>query len=75
MSLQNKWIFDQPTYGSNDWLHPKWVKVPEQALGVTKKGLKELISASGIKLIEHYQGNWKEIPGVFFQDVLIFQKA
>ena len=34
-----------------------------------------LCKSSGMKLIKHYQGNWKEVPGVFFQDVSIFQTS
>jgi SAM-dependent methyltransferase len=75
MTLQDKWIFDQPSYGSDAWRHPKWAKVPEDAVGVTNAGLDRLTSNAGLKLIEQFQGNWKEVPGVFFQDVLIFQKA
>lgn len=75
MTLQNQWIFDQPSYGSTMWFHPKWVKVPEHAIGINEAGLDRLTESSGMKLIEHHQGNWKEIPGVFFQDVLIFKKA
>jgi SAM-dependent methyltransferase len=75
MTLQNQWIFDQSSYDSNAWLHPKWAEVPENAIGVTEVGLEKIISSSGMKLVEHHQGNWKEIPGVFFQDVLIFQKV
>ncbi len=75
MTLQNQWIFDQPAYGSNMWFHPKWTQVPEQAIGVTEAGVDRLIANSEMKLIERHQGNWKEVPGAFFQDVLIFQKA
>ena len=75
MTSQNKWVFDQPSYRSDAWLHPKWTKVPERAIGITNVGLDRLTSNSGLKLIEQHQGNWKEVPGVFFQDVLIFQKT
>jgi SAM-dependent methyltransferase len=74
MTEQMKWIFDTPSYGSEAWFHPNWVPVPESAIGFTQAGLKRLISNSGLKLVEHHQGNWKEIPGLFFQDILIFQK-
>ncbi len=53
----------------------EWAKVPERAIGVTEAGLDRLASSSGMKLIDHHQGNRKEVPRVFFQDVLIFQKA
>lgn len=75
MTLQDQWVFDQPSYRSDAWRHPKWAKVPESAIGITNVGLDRLTSNSGLKLIEQYQGNWKEVPGVFFQDVLIFKKV
>ncbi len=75
MTLQSTWVFDQPSYGSDAWFHPKWVQVPEEAIGVTEFGLDRLTSSSGMRLIEQHPGNWKEIPGVFFQDILIFQKT
>lgn len=75
MTSQDQWIFDQPSYESNAWLHPKWAQIPESAIGVTKIGLDRLISSTKLRLIQHHQGNWKEIPGVFFQDMLIFEKA
>lgn len=75
MTSQEQWVFDKPSYGSDAWLHPKWADVPESAIGVTEAGLDRLVSISGMKIVDHHQGNWKEVPGVFFQDVLIFQKA
>ena len=75
MTFQDKWIFDQPSYGSDAWFHPKWAKIPESAVGVTSIGLDRLTSSAGLRLIEHHQGNWKEVPGAFFQDILIFEKS
>ena len=75
MTFQDQWIFDQPSYGSDAWLHPKWAKIPESAIGVTNIGLDRLTSSTGLRLIDHHQGNWKEVPGAFFQDILIFEKA
>jgi len=75
MTLQDQWVFDHPSYGSSMWLHPKWAVVPENAIGVNEAGLERLTASSGMKLIEHHHGNWKEVPGAFFQDVMIFQKA
>ena len=75
MTLQNRWVFDQPSYGSTMWFHPKWAKVPEKAVGVTEMGIDHLLAGSEMRLVEHHPGNWKEVPGPFFQDVLIFQKA
>ena len=74
MTAQDTWIFDQPAYGSNAWFHPQWAEIPESAIGITKEGLKRLVSSARLELVQHFHGNWKEVPGVFFQDVLIFQK-
>ncbi len=75
MTTQSSWVFDQPAYGSTAWLYPSRAKVPEQAISVTPGGLERLLSVAPIKLRRHYQGNWKEIPGIYFQDVLLFEKA
>jgi SAM-dependent methyltransferase len=75
MTPRDRWVFDRPSYGSDAWRHPKWATVPESAIGVTEIGLDRLIASSGMRLVNHYPGNWKEIPGVFFQDVLVFEKA
>jgi SAM-dependent methyltransferase len=74
MTSQGRWVFDQPVNGSDAWFHPRWAAVPENAIGVTQAGLNRLIAHSGLELVAHYQGNWKEVPGVFFQDVLVFRK-
>ncbi len=69
----NKWIFDEPAYESKDWFAPKWVKYPEDAIAVTEKGLNLILKESGLKLREMLHGNWKEVPGLYFQDVLILE--
>ena len=74
MTLQDTWVFDQPSYRSDAWRHPKWAEVPESAIGITNAGLDRLTSNSGLKLIEQYPGNSKEVPGVFFQDVFDIEK-
>lgn len=75
MTSQNLWIFNQPAYGSDAWFHLAWTQVPEDAIGVTETGLGRLTVQAGMRIIEQYQGNWKEVPGLFFQDVLIFEKS
>lgn len=72
---QDQWIFDQRSYGSDAWFHPKWARVPEVAIAVSSAGLERLLAASGLRLVQHYTGNWKETAGVYFQDVLILAKA
>jgi 2-polyprenyl-3-methyl-5-hydroxy-6-metoxy-1,4-benzoquinol methylase len=68
------WVFDQSAYSSLNWLSPKWASIPENAIGITKEGLNILTENSKLKLLNYYPGNWKEKPGIFFQDVLIFEK-
>ncbi|MFC1601349.1 class I SAM-dependent methyltransferase, partial [Candidatus Sumerlaeota bacterium] len=65
---QELWVFSESAYGSDAWLHPKWATCPEHAIGVTEAGLERLVADSGMKLIDRLQGNWKEVPGAFFQD-------
>jgi SAM-dependent methyltransferase len=71
---QSKWIFDQPHPESPYWFYPKWVKVPEDAMGITPEGLTSLLEGTALKLVQLYPGNWKEKPGLYFQDILVFQK-
>lgn len=70
-----RWIFDQPAYGSAHWFCPKWVTVPEDAIGVTSEGLASLLEESGLSLVDIRPGNWREASGVYFQDVLVFEKV
>jgi SAM-dependent methyltransferase len=71
---QDKWIFDTAAYGSADWWCPKWAQVPEDAIGITQAGFERLVKESGMERIAYYPGNWKETPGLYFQDVVVFQK-
>jgi SAM-dependent methyltransferase len=73
-TAQDRWVFDQPAYGSSMWLHPEWADVPERAIGVTEAGIERLATTSGMRLVDHHPGSWKEAPGVFFQDVLVFER-
>jgi SAM-dependent methyltransferase len=75
MTSQEKWVFDQAAYGSDGWFSPKWAKVPEEAIGLTTQALESLTFSTEMRPVAHYPGNWKEVPGVFFQDVLIFKKT
>ena len=71
---QQEWIFDVPAYSSENWYTTIHAKNPEDVIGVTSQGIEQLLKAAGLKIIRYYPGNWKEIPGVFFQDVLIIGK-
>ncbi len=75
MTAQDHWVFDQKAYDSETVLCPKWVESPEHCTGVTERGLARLLEGTGLKEVQRYVGNWKERPGVYFQDVLVFQKA
>jgi SAM-dependent methyltransferase len=75
MTLKSNWVFDQPAYGSAEWRCPSTAKIPEQAIAVSTAGLDRLLSVAPLKLEKHYRGNWKELPGVYFQDVLVFEKT
>ncbi len=71
---QDDWIFDQPLPDSLDWFYPSWAKVPENALGITSGGLDRLAERSGLEVDRVLQGHWKEAPGLYFQDIVVFHK-
>jgi len=71
---KNLWVFDQNSYDSENWFHPKWVNVPEDAIGVDEAGMKNLLKESGLKIKKIMPGNWREFPGTFFQDIFILEK-
>jgi SAM-dependent methyltransferase len=72
---QDRLVFDQPAYGSTMWFHPAWTSVPEDAIAITEDGLKHLLAKTELRVLDHYQGNWKETPGIYYQDVVVFEKA
>lgn len=73
-TAQNLWIFDQECKGSTEWFCPRGVKQEEDAIGVTIAGIEKMINKTNLKIKVAYRGNWKENPGIFFQDVFIFSK-
>ena len=73
-SNQMEWVFEQPTSASGQWFKPKWARVPEAAIGLTQQGMAMVMKDSGMKQTHHYMGNWKEVPGFYFQDVVVFEK-
>lgn len=73
-SSQNRWIFDNPCSESHNWFHPRWVKQIEDAVGITPAGIDMMLEETSLKLTATNIGYWKEVPGVFFQDVLVFEK-
>lgn len=71
---QTRWTFDQPAYGSEDWFCPSWARTPEIAIGVSSRGLESLLADSNLELEQIYPGNWKDVPAVYFQDVVVVQR-
>ncbi len=70
-TAQTQWIFDSSAHGSEHWRCPSWAELPESAIGITSEGLESLCNESGLTVLKKYLGNWKEQPGLFFQDVLV----
>lgn len=67
-------VFSKPSSESKNWFHPAWVDRPEATIGITPAGVQTMLGGTRLSLAETYVGNWKEVPGVFFQDVLVFEK-
>lgn len=72
---QNDWLFNVSAYGSENWFTVPQASVPENAIGVTAKGIEKLLQSSGLKVAQFYSGNWKEQPGVYFQDIFVLEKV
>jgi SAM-dependent methyltransferase len=70
-----RWVFDVPARGSRDWLHAAWARVPEEAIGFTPEGLERLRAGTHLRLLASHPGTWKEAPGLYFQDVLVFERG
>ena len=71
---QLKWIFDKKAYNAFNWRTTEWSKVAEDAIGINEKGMKTLLEHSGLFITKYYPGNWKEVPGVYFQDIVVLKK-
>ncbi len=70
-----RWIFDRPTRGSAHWFHPVWADdVPEKAIALDMEGIAALCADGGLTLHAHWPGHWKQRAGLYFQDVLVFEK-
>jgi len=73
-SNQKTWIFEQRAYGSSHWFTPAWTTKAETAIGVDKIGMQQMLDHAELTVVAHYSGNWKERPGIYFQDVMILEK-
>ena len=69
------WVYDKQAYDSKHWKTTPWAQVPEHATGIEEEGLKELITNSGLEIHKYYPGSWKEVPGLYFQDIFILKKG
>jgi hypothetical protein len=49
--------------------------VPEAATGVPKAIFDEAVADAGLKVARYMPGQWKDWPGFFFQDVVVFERA
>lgn len=74
-ALPNPPVFSEDAYGSSNWKYPKWAGVPEEVIAVTIDGLKVLLKNAGLRITEEYPGKWKEIPGLYLQDIFILEKV
>jgi|SRR5690554_302791 len=71
---QMKWVFGKKAYDSLSWYTTDWTKVAEDAIAIDENGMKTLLERSGLKIKKYYPGNWKEIPGAYFQDIMVLQR-
>jgi SAM-dependent methyltransferase len=72
---ENKFVFDTSAYGSTHWTYPHWAEVPEAAIGIDDTAFEREVAAAGLRVIKAYPGQWKDQPGFFFQDIMIFEHA
>ncbi len=84
---QGTWLFNQPVNNSENWFCPSWSDIPERAIGITYHGMAQMMGPTFLILNRgnllapfsmkgsYYPGNWKEHPGIFFQDVMVFEKV
>jgi SAM-dependent methyltransferase len=72
---EEMWKYDVPAYGSDEFFTIKAAKVPEDAIGVRKSAFDRAVAEAGLSIAEYIPGYWKERPGYWFQDVVVFEKA
>lgn len=72
---ENKWIFDAQAYDSEHWKYPSWAAVPEVATGVPVDVFNEVVAEVGLQVRSYLPGQWKDQPGFFFQDVVVFERT
>jgi len=73
-TYENRWIFDQVSSPSRQWYHRNGAAHPEDAIAITTEGIAMLLAGTSLVQIAAYCGNWKERPGLYFQDILVFER-
>ncbi|MXO71653.1 hypothetical protein [Alteraurantiacibacter buctensis] len=48
--------------------------MPEVAIAVDKPTFEQIFDEIGLKVCGYHSGQWKDHPGFFFQDVVVFEK-
>jgi len=66
--------FDQPCSASGRWFSKSGLKNPEDAIAVTRAGIEQMAADASLEWEAYHTGNWKEAPGLYFQDVLVFRR-
>lgn len=70
----SKWVFGEPAYQSKEWFTTAWADVPEVAIAVPYDTFQREVADAGLNVVRYYPGQWKDQPGLAFQDVVVFEK-
>lgn len=67
--------FSEPFANSDHWFSSVKVDIPENMVAVTTDGIQEaLVGQTSLELLETLPGFWTGSSGVFYQDVVVFEK-
>ncbi|MBX2845526.1 MAG: class I SAM-dependent methyltransferase [Saprospiraceae bacterium] len=72
---EGRWLFPKNAYESAHWKTTEWADIPEKAIAIPKTVLFQWINGAGFQINQYYPGSWKNYPGIYFQDILILEKA
>ena len=72
---RSRWIFGNSINGDKDFFCPAWVSVPEVAVGVNEIEFLKLSDSLNLKILTKMLGSWKDRPGAYFQDIVVFEKT
>jgi hypothetical protein len=67
-------LFDVPCSPSGQWHTTAWATLPEEAIAVSRPHLEATIARNGLCTEKHYVGCWKDVPGLYHQDILVLRK-